>query len=432
MFGFILLTMLLIIGCGSNDNNSSGDSASSNSGSSNSGTDTSTETVEEGEVVTISFIHWRGEDVETWDEVIANFEAENPLIKVETNVFTSGDYQSSAQQQLIDGQAGDVFPVFPGGQYTAIQEAGLLMDLTDESVVENYEASLLGAGQTDGRQYALPYHLVFNQPLYNVGMFEELGIEYPTDWDSFLAAGETLKENGIIPIAFAGGGPHPRQLMNTMMMNEAPDEDIWEKVMNGEEKITNDWWVNTLSKFKELDDREFFQPNALGAGDEPTRILFNTEQAAMLASGSYHIAGTMAENPDMKIGMLPPITVAEEDIVWEGIHTTTFMLGINERSSKKEQAMIFLEYLSDPVNSSFYANKTGQMAVIKDVEFTSESLAIIEPWVQRNTRFQPRFLITDLEIEDAVVNSIQAVLSGDSPQKAAEDAQNIIDQVLSR
>lgn len=420
VFQLLVAVAMLVSACGSNNVNSTPESNAEGSNTVDNNT----------EVQEISFIHWRGEDVDVFNEIIKRFEDENPNIKVKQDTFPSTEYQGTAQQKLLDGTTGDVFAVFPGGQYTAILEAGLFEDLTNESFVDNFQPNLIAAGQTDGKQYGLPYQLVYNQPLYNKGMFEQYGIEYPTDWESFLEACETLKQNGLIPISFAGADVSIGQFMNSMMMNEMPEEDIWERVMSGEAKITDEWWINTLNKFKELNDKGYFQADSLGTKQEAAKILFVTEKAAMLATGSYHASSTLEQNPNIKLGLLAPITTTEDEMVWEGIHTTTFMLSVNSKSSKKDAAKKFIAFLSKPEIAEYYANETGQLSTVKDVAYTSESLKVATEWLSKNTRFQPRYLITDLKVQNAVTASVSAVLSGKTPEEAARDSQKIIDETI--
>lgn len=403
----ISMLCLLALGC-SNDENASG-------------TDDSDETV-------ISFIHWRGEDAEVFDELIDKFESENPNIKVEMTIYPSEQYLSTAQTLLRDGGTGDVFAAFPGSQFQIINRAGLFTDLTNEPFVSNFTDNLIKAGQLDGKQLALPLQLVYNQPVYNVGLFEELGLTPPNDWEGFLALCETLKENGYIPIAFPGSDIGPGQFMNSMMMNNAPDEDIIAKVESGEAKFTDEWWVKTLSQFKELNDNGYFQADSLGTNHDGAIALFAQEKAAMLASGSYAMASVKEQNPDMKMNLLAPITVSADEAVFEGIHTTTFMLGVNAKSDKQEEAKKFIEFLSTPENATVYANKTGQHLTVKGVEYTSEELKNTAVWMEKNTRFQPRYLFENADIMNAATGSIQAVIGGVDPQKAAEDAQKIADE----
>lgn len=392
-----------------------------------SGGDSSSENGEEG---TISFIHWRGEDKAVFDELISKFEEENPSINVDMTIYPSEQYQSTAQTTLRDGSTGDVFTSFPGSQLEIINKAGLFEDLSDEDFIDQYEPTLIESGQVDGKQLAVPLQLVFNQPVYNKGIFEELGLEPATNWEDFLALCEKLKEAGYTPIAFPGSDIGPGQFMNPMMMNNAPNEDIFDQLMEGEASLTDDWWVDTLAQFKELNDKGYLNKDSLGTNHSSAISQVANEEAAMLATGSHAMASIKEINPEIELGLLAPITTTEEEAKWEGIHTTTFMLAVNANSEKKEAAKKFVAFLSETENAEQYANETSQHVTVKDVEYDSEELTSTSEWIDRNTRFQPRFLIPNADVEKAVISSIHSVLGGKSPEEAAKEAQQIVEQNL--
>lgn len=380
--------------------------------------------------VTISFLHWRGEDTQAFQKIIDQFEAKNPNIKVDMQTLTSDQYQSTAQAKLTDGSVGDVFASFPGAQYAALSKAGLYTDLTNESFLKNYNADLIDVGAKDGKQWAVPYQLVYNQPIYNTEIFKKYNLTPPADWDGFLKLCATLKQNGIIPIAFAGADIGPGQLMNTMVMNNEPSEDIFTKVEAGQAKLTDEFWVKTLTQFKELNDNGYFQDNSLGTKDAAAGALFIQGKAAMLASGSYQLAQNAKQNPELKQALLAPITVSADQAKYEGVHTSTFMLGVNSRSKHQAEAKKFLEFLSQPDVASQYANETGQNVTLKDITYDSPELKIAGDWADKKTIFQPRFTILNSENQKAVTNSIQSVLGGATPEQAAQDAQAIVDQQI--
>lgn len=422
LLSIIVVLALVVSACGSNQTTNN----ASNQPSGNEGSEATAEEVK------ISFIHWRGEDVAVLDGIIAKFEEEYPNIKVETQVFPSDQYQATAQAKLVDGSVGDVFTSFPGAQFEAIAKAGLFTDLTNEQFVSNFNANLITAGQKDGAQYALPYQLVYNIPIYNVKLFEQYNVEVPKDWESLLAALETFKQAGITPIAFPGADIGPGQLMNSMVMNNAPDEEIFVKLEAGETKLTDEWWVKTLAQFKELNDKGYLQKDAVGTKTDAANALFIQEKAAILGTGSFQLAGNKAGNPELVQGLLAPITVSEDQVVFEGIHTTTFMLAVNSKSKHPEEAKLLIEYLSRSDIAGEYANGTGQNVTVNGVEYTSEELQAVSEWTTKKTRFQPRFTIGNAEVQKAVISSIQAVLGGVDPQKAAEEAQAIVNQQIGK
>ena len=411
---FFLIPLLALAGCAGESPDSSSESES--------GSEDRTQ---------ISFIHWRGEDKEVFDDIIAQFEEEYPEIGVEMNIYPSEQYQATGQRMLTDGSTGDVFTTFPGAQFEAIANAGFFEDLSGEDFVENFDENLITVGAKDGQQLALPYQLVFNMPVYNKGMFDELGLEVPKSWTEFQEMADTLLENDIIPIAFPGADIGPNQFMNSMMMNNAPDEDVFQKLQNGEESLTNEWWVKTLEDFQLLEQNGYIQPDALGTSQDSAMAMVANEEAAMLATGSYHMASLLDLNPDLELDLMAPITVEESEAEYEGINTATFMLAVNSNSEKKEQAKEFIRFLSRPEIASQYANETGQHLTVNGVEYESEVLQDTAYWIdERKTRFQPRFLITNAQIEAAVLSSIENVLGGAEPMEAAEEAQQIVEENL--
>lgn len=382
------------------------------------------------ETTQISFIHWRGEDQAVFEEIIAQFEEENPNIKVEMNVYPSDQYQSTAQTLIRDGSTGDVFASQPGTQFEAIKNAGLFEDLSNEDFVSNFDENAIEVGQDEeGRQLALPYQMVFNMPVYNKGLFDELGLEVPKSWSEFQEVADTLLEHDIIPIAFPGADIGPNQFMNSMMMNNAKDEDIFAKLESGEESLTNDWWVKTLEDFQLLLEKGYIQEDALGTNQDAAMAMVASGDAAMLATGSYHMASLKELNPELELDLMAPITVEEDEVEYEGIHTATFMLAVNSNSEKKEEAKAFIDFLSRPDIASQYANGTGQHLTVKDVEYESEELRNTAYWLsERKTRFQPRYLITNSQVENAVLSSIEAVLGGQEPSEAAAEAQKLVEE----
>nr|WP_245602213.1 extracellular solute-binding protein [Peribacillus kribbensis] len=200
--------------------------------------------------------------------------------------------------------------------------------------------------------------------------------------------------------------------------------------------MTDEWWVKTLTQFKELNDKGYFQKDALGTKHDAAIAMVAQGKAAMLASGSYAIASIrkrhQASSASSKLGLLAPITVPANQAKYEGIHTTTFLLGVNKNSKKKKEAKKFIEFFSRKENAEEYANKTSQNVTVKDVTYDSKDLNNISEWSTKKTRFQPRYLIPDENVEKAVLSSIHSVLGGDSPKKAAAAAQKIVDQNIKK
>ena len=382
-----------------------------------------------GEVTgSISFAHWRAEDKEVFDKLIADFVSAHSGVTVRQDISPSNDYQSTALQRIRGGAIGDAFTAFRGAQFVAMVKAGLYSDLSAQSFVGGYDPRLIESGKDGGKQLGLPYQLVFNMPLANTQVLEQNGFaKLPTDWDGFIAMCQELKARGIIPIAFPGGDPgNAGQLLNCMVMNNAPSDDMFAKIEAGEMKATDDWYVKTLEQYAQL--RPYVQPNASGTAVEPAQQLFASQKAAFLATGSFHIKAVRKLGAKFPIGLYAPITVAAGQAKYDGIHNATFVLGVSTASKNQATALEFVKFLSEPQNAAAYANGTAQHVTVKGVQYTDPDLKALEPWLSKKTLLAPRFQFNDLDIRAAVENAATEVLAGKSPQQAAAAAQRIVDQ----
>lgn len=375
----------------------------------------------------LSFAHWRAEDKAAFAGIIASFVKANSKVKVRQDISPSNSYQSKALQQIRGGKVGDVFVAFRGAQFNDMVKAGLYTDLSKQPWAAKYDKRLASPGASGGTQLGFPYQLVFNMPVYNVDLLKKAGYdEPPTDWAGFLAMCRKLKASGVVPIAWPGGEPgNAGHLLNAMVMNNAPVDDMFAQMESGEIKVTADWYVHTLEQYAEL--RPYFQKSSTGTQVEPAQQMFAEQKAAMLCTGSFHIVALRALGAKFPMDCLAPITV-DSAPKYEGIHNATFILGANTKSSKLPAATKFLAYLSDPKVAAKYADATVQHSTLTGVEYTNKDLKALAPWLERKTMLAPRFQFDDLDIRSAVENAAVEVVGGKDPKKAAADAEKIVDQ----
>lgn len=380
----------------------------------------------------ISFAHWRGEDKEAFAAIIDELKKKYPDVDVRQDISPSNDYQSNALAQIRQGSIGDLFASFRGAQLTSMKEAGLLVDLTATKIADKYEESLIAEGLVSGKTMALPYQLVYNQPITNEEILETVGMtDLPQDWDAFLALMEAIKAKGKVPIAWPGGEMgNAGQLFNAMIMNLAPAEDMCTKIETGELKCTDDWFVEMLRRYEQL--KTYFQDNATGTAVEPAEQMFASGDAALLATGSYHVAAVRELGAKFPIGMLAPITTAPGKAKYVGVHNATFALGVNTVSKNPNTAFALLELLSDPKMAGMYGDQTAQFVTVKGVQYENKDLSHLSEWVDKDTILAPRFQFNNLDIRNAAEGACIAVVGGKTPEEAAQEAQTIIDQQIGK
>lgn len=376
----------------------------------------------------ISFAHWRAEDKEVFAKIIGAFQSANPGITVRQDISPSNDYQSSALQRIRGGKVGDAFTAFRGAQFLAMGKAGIYTDLGSQPWAKNFTPVLVEAGQSGDKQLGFPYQIVFNMPVTNKAIIDKAtGGTAPADWESFLALCDKLKSQGLVPIAWPGGDPgNAGQLLNSMVMNNAPTDDMFTKIESGAYKCTDAWFITTLKQYAQL--RPYFQPHSTGTAVEPCQQIFATGKAAMLATGSYHISPVRALGAKFAMDLLSPITTAASKARHIGIYNATFILGVNAQSKLQPAAAKWLGYLAQPDVAGLYANGTSQHVTVAGVEYTNPDLKALSPWLDKKTLLAPRFQFNNLDIRSAVEGACIAVVGGKSPEQAASEAQRVVDQ----
>jgi raffinose/stachyose/melibiose transport system substrate-binding protein len=378
---------------------------------------------------TLSFAHWRGEDRAVLDAIIAGFVKENPDANVRQDISPSSDYQSTALLKVRRGGTGDVFTAFRGAQFVDMVAAGLYADLSAQAFTDNYLPKLVRVGRdAQGNQLGLPYQYVFNMPLVNTDLLGRAGAaEAPKDWDGFLALCERLKGLGVAPIAWPGGEPgNAGQLLNAMVMNNAPTDDMFTAIEAGTAKATDDWFLTTLGQYAQL--APYFQGGALGASSEPCQQLFASGGAAMLATGTFHLTAVRKLGATFPIDLVAPITVPAASARHRGVANATFIVGVSTTSPQQEAATRFVEYLSRPDVAGAYANGTVQHSTVDGVTYTNADLRATARWLDVPVIQAPRFQFTNLDIRSAVENACVEVVRGVPPEQAAEKAQVTVDQ----
>lgn len=153
------------------------------------------------ENVTVRFLNFtagadHAEDLQT---IIDAFQAENPGITIQVDSAPFGDYFTLLQSDIISGDAPDVFEV-NFENFITYAANGTMLDLGGLiSEDAPYYPRALEAFQYEGQQFALPESFSTVLMYYNEDLFDQAGLEYPTDewtWDDAVTAATAIDALG--------------------------------------------------------------------------------------------------------------------------------------------------------------------------------------------------------------------------------------------
>ncbi len=150
--------------------------------------------------VTISFMAWGApEELAVWQQIVNDFEAANPDIKVNVEVADWDSYWEKLKTLLAANTPPDVFAM-DAPLYLDYQTRGVLLNLQpyidkNPGMLDGFYPVTLQAYKLEDGYYGLPRDFQTIVLFYNKDMFDAAGMPYPTaDWtyDDLRNAAKTL------------------------------------------------------------------------------------------------------------------------------------------------------------------------------------------------------------------------------------------------
>lgn len=259
--------VMILAGCSSGGSATEGGSASSG-----------------GNESTISFMGW-GSDTEiaTFNEMIGQYEAAYPGVKVEYITVPSADFTTKLQTMMASGQTPDVFYLNPD-YVVQYADAGALADMTDFIAnndlfdAANIWPAALESYQSEGKSYALPKDVGPWALAYNTDLFAAAGIEPATaenlwTWDDFETAAKKLT---------SGSGTDKVYGTAAYSLESA----VWS---NGADWLSDDLQTVTVTDPKFVEALQWVADLSLVDGVAPS-----AEEEASLGSTQRFLEGKMA------------------------------------------------------------------------------------------------------------------------------------------
>lgn len=166
--------------------------------------------------VTITYLVGQDDPVvKSANAVIEAFKASNPDITIKLDTRPTGsDGDNLVKTKLATGDMADVFAYNNGSLFQALKPAQNLTPLDDQPWVSGLDKLFVDSTTADGKIYGAPQGTAFGGGiLYNIPVYEKLGLEVPKTWGEFMANNDAIKKaGGITPVEATYGDTWTSQL----------------------------------------------------------------------------------------------------------------------------------------------------------------------------------------------------------------------------
>ena len=288
---------------------------------------------------------------QAFEELVQRFEAANPDIEVELNIFDHEGFKTTIRNFLTSQQP-DVITWFAGNRMKTFVDRDLLEDVSDvwqDNGLNETFGSSQAALTIDGKQYGVPYSYYQWGVYYRKDIFDSLGLSAPATWDEFMAVNATLKENGIAPITIgtkflwtaAGWFDYLNVRINGL--------DFHLDLAAGNVPYTDDRVRAVFARWQELVDNEYFIDNhATYSWQEAQAFMFQGD-AAMYLIGNFFVPFFPEELAD-DISFFPFPVIDPSVAIYEDAPTDT--VHIPKGAKNKEDARKFLAFIAQADNQA--------------------------------------------------------------------------------
>lgn len=355
-----LMTGSLLAGCGGNsDSNADGQGAST--GSSAGGESKG------GETLTVMCVGTEADNyVDYYNKIAEDFSADNEYgVTVKIDFYENEQYKTKLTTLMASNAVPDIFFTWELSYLQPFVEGGKVADITsylegDTAWKDSFADGTLDLVAYDGKNYAIPTQKSLCVMFYNKQIFEDNGVAVPTTYDEFLNICQTLKDNGITPMAMCGTDAWiPAQFIQQIAGGMAGDQ-LFVDICDGKEKWNNETHVKAAQEVKDMADKGFFQDGYIGMGPEESKDLFMTGKTAMYFMGAWEANNIATCDIGESAGaFVLPAYDAQYNNISVGSIDTSF--AVAETCKNKDAAVAFLKYWTSQESEDMLLYDVGRI-----------------------------------------------------------------------
>lgn len=389
-------------------------------------------------VSTTTLVYWGlWEDSSVMQPIIADFERENPNIKIDYSKQNIKEYRERLVVRSNNGNGPDIFRFH---NTWVPQIVDLLLPLPNMTISkEDFARNYYAVAQSDliknGAIYGIPLQIDTLNLYVNKDLFQAGGLKPPTNWIEFgnYARQLTVKdENNNIKTAGAALGTFGN-------ITHAPSIISMLFAQNGVN-------LKDISSSPDAigDALSFYSSFALSSGnvwddtlDQSIRA-FASGSLAMYFGYSWDFFTIKSINPNLAFDIVPVPNLPGQNVTI----ASYWVEGVSSKSRRQKEALLFMKYLSlKETARKLFAEQSkirnfGEPYARVDLADSLKN-SIAYPFVQSAPNAISSFFVDgtydnslNSQMNSHLGDAVKSILSGNSPQSAVETLSQGVEQVL--
>ncbi len=297
------------------------------------------------------------------EALVKMFEDAHPDIAIQHSTVAHEDFKQAIRAYLTASTPPDVMTWFAGNRARFFIDRGLIMDISDvwekEGWNEDYPTGFRALSTVEGKQYFLPTSWYWWAVYYRKDIFEQYNLQEPETWEEFLAVCETLKANGVTPLAIGTKYPWTTGAWFDYLNMRVNGPEFHINLMLGKEayndprvlKVFTDYWAPLIQ------NGYFINDPAAYTWSEALQFMVDGS-AAMYLMGDFlrdsYPADKVGQVDFFRFPIIDPSVPIGEDAPTDGFF-------IAAQSQHPEDAKTFLAFLGSVEAQQYNADVLGRL-----------------------------------------------------------------------
>ena len=379
--------------------------------------------------VTVRFFHrWPNEPKLSYlNGLIAEFEAENPDIKIVTDQVLNDAYKEKIRVLVSTDDIPDVFMSWSGSFANNLVKSGRVQTWDDllaadpafrDSIVESQWLPF----QIDGKQYGVPWSMDGKAFFYNKDVFAQLNLTVPTTLDELYAVCDALREAGYEePISAGFSAPWAVSHYLGTICQRVVDPETLARDYAGKGDFTDPGYIEALNIFKKLGEYMTKDPNSVDHEFARNAFIFGEAPMVYLQLGECKY---LRDDVDFEYSFFnfPAVEGGKGDPGQLTGAPEGMMISNVASPEVQEAAVKFVKFVISQHGGYEMTRQTGELSCVKgaldETNLDAKQLEAVQLILNSTQPALWQDNVTDAAIADAFMAGGQLLLTGD---KTAED-----------
>lgn len=324
----------------------------------------------EGETITMMMNGTESDSqVQGYKDIIQRFNETNESgITIECTFYANSDYKTALSTMMAADSEPDIIFTWELGYLGNYVNGGKIValdDYMDDEWKATFNEGVLDLLTYDGKLYGIPTQQCMGIMYYNTRIFEENGLTVPATYEEYLNVCQTLKDNGVTPVALASTAADAWLVSQYIQetSNGIAGYDLFDSLVQGTGAWNDPAFIEAATMFQEEVNAGYYEDGFTGVSGDEARNFFQMGLTAMYFNGSWEIS-TLSD-PDATpeaaniSSFVIPKQKAENQGVTLGSVDTSF--AITNNCQNVEAAIEFLKFWTNEENATMLAYDYGRM-----------------------------------------------------------------------